>query len=1218
MSNPPPAYPRRRTILTALAAVLIAGGAVAWWLGTRPDADGRAAREEAEGFVRGAAESAARVIDPEKLCAANNKGVGLMEQFDYRAAVPAFEAVVELAPDWLPGRINLGIALLNRGGTGKTPEERDRDLRSTRKVFEDVLRLDPDNKHAHHCLGVLLKYQKDQGEAIEHFEAVTRLDPGDPHAWVFLGILLPPGRRREECFRKALEADPYLTGALYQVMLQSRDPLRRKERLARFDGLRANVWESLAGEKYTEMGKYAEVIGRAAPCGGGRPSPALAFEHRPITVRLAAGARWAREADLSPLARAARRRFGGTIVQLDLDGDGNLDLFLASAVVENGKVRDLLLRKGKGGYTDVTAQVGLATPFATLGATVGDFDNDGKPDLLLTGANGVRLFRNTGGAFEDVTATAGMDKLTGVFLGAAFVDLDQDSDLDLVLARYADNEESALALLEGKGKPAGGKLLVFLNVGEAPPGKGDRPLPGLTCRWKQADLAGLAGGAAPIVPVVSDVDGDRDLDLLVLGEREKPVVVANDRLLRFRRLEVSRGRALPWNGALVLDADRDGRADLVLLAAGHAPTLWLGRSTPGLARPEDFRYEPQAVSGPPLRQAVAIDLDRDGWTDVVGLSDAGVPVWLRNEGGRLTWRPDGLGPAALWPKDLVALTVDPDPIRPALLGWSESGGLHVVVPRDNGHCGLQIRVLGWRGVTGNNKIRCTADGVGTWVAAQAGGLYTGVENTTLCAGLGQARLPVLLGLGKHRQADAVRLLWPDGTVQAELNVTACASHRITQNNRKPGSCPILFAWNGTRFAFVNDFLGAGSVGELGPDGTCRPPRGEESVKIEPHQLAPRDGRYLLALAEPMDEVTYLDKLQLVVIDHPAGTSVYPDERFATGGAEPTQELIAFDRRVFPVAARDQRGQDVTQKLRAWDRNTVDGFRVRAWLGFAEEHFVELDFKDRLSGFRKDERLVLCLAGWTDYPYPEAIWAANQAGVAMQTPILERQGEEGKWHKVADAGMPAGLPRMMLLDVTGKLSGKSCKLRLRTNLEVFWDQAFVAAGCRTVNVGGKSQVGNRYGPRATALAVGKATLAPCGVMQEYSPDGKAPTVYAFDRFESVPVVRLTGRLTRYGDVTPLLRAADDQLVLFGPGDLLTVSFDARGLPPLPAGWQRSFVLRTWGWCKDASPFTATGGTIEPLPFRAMRNYPPGPGDRAPDSAAYRDYRRLWNTREVKPD
>src|SRR5262249_17443678 len=153
-----------------------------------------------------------------------------------------------------------------------------------------------------------------------------------------------------------------------------------------------------------------------------------------------------------------------------------------------------------------------------------------------------------------------------------------------------------------------------------------------------------------------------------------------------------------------------------------------------------------------------------------------------------------------------------------------------------------------------------------------------------------------------------------------------------------------------------------------------------------------------------------------------------------------------------------------------------------WLGFAEEHFVELDFGDRLGGFKSGERLFLCLAGWTDYAYPESIWAAHQGGIAMRPPILERwQG--GQWRKVADAGLPAGLPRMMLLDVTGKLTGKECRLRLRTNLEVYWDQAFVAAGRKT-NEGTRAR--NEARTRAVTLDVERATLEPCGLMQEYSP------------------------------------------------------------------------------------------------------------------------------------
>ncbi len=102
---------------------------------------------------------------------------------------------------------------------------------------------------------------------------------------------------------------------------------------------------------------------------------------------------------------------------------------------------------------------------------------------------------------------------------------------------------------------------------------------------------------------------------------------------------------------------------------------------------------------------------------------------------------------------------------------------------------------------------------------------------------------------------------------------------------------------------------------------------------------PRDGRYVLKIAEPMDEVLYLDYLRLDVIDHPADIVVFPDERFATTEPPPSQELLAFRQRIFPVRAVDHRGQDVTAVLRERDGQMVDGFAARAWTGFAEEHFV---------------------------------------------------------------------------------------------------------------------------------------------------------------------------------------------------------------------------------------------------------------------------------------
>ena len=126
--------------------------------------------------------------------------------------------------------------------------------------------------------------------------------------------------------------------------------------------------------------------------------------------------------------------------------------------------------------------------------------------------------------------------------------------------------------------------------------------------------------------------------------------------------------------------------------------------------------------------------------------------------------------------------------------------------------------------------------------------------------------------------------------------------------------------------------------------------------------------------------------------------------------------------------------------------TADGFgRLDGWNGYAEEHGIVLDFGDRLSRFGPSERLVLCLAGWVEYPFSQTNYAAATAGVALKFPVLERRKSDGGWEVLeGHPGCPAGLPRLTTLELTGRLTGPRCELRLRTNLECYWDQAFIAA------------------------------------------------------------------------------------------------------------------------------------------------------------------------------
>jgi hypothetical protein len=502
-------------------------------------------------------------------------------------------------------------------------------------------------------------------------------------------------------------------------------------------------------------------------------------------------------------------------------------------------------------------------------------------------------------------------------------------------------------------------------------------------------------------------------------------------------------------------------------------------------------------------------------------------------------------------------------------------------------------------------MRTNSHAIGTRVALEGQGVHATYDHTTTDSGLAQSVAPVVLGVGRSPKVELVHLRWPDGVIQCELNKVADQKLDLRENNRKKGSCPVLFTWNGEKYVCIGDFLGGGGLGYLVAPGVYSQPDRDESVAIAGDQLRPVDGTLRISVTEPMDEIAYIDHLRLEVVDRPPGVLTSPDERFAPEGPRPTGENLAWRTAIEPIQATDLAGRDLTEILRHLDRRTADAFaKCTAWVGYAEEHGIVLDFGDRLSRFSPKDPLVLCLAGWVEYPYSQTNYAAATAGVVLEPPSIERRREDGTWEVIEPhAGYPAGLPRMMTLDLTGKLAGPKCVLRIRTNMECYYDQAFVAVRDRAAE---KSL-------RVTTLAVGRAELGHRGYTREVSPDGRQPLLYDYDYVDPAPLAWFSGKLTRYGDVADLLRSDDDRLCVVGPGDEVRIEFDASKLPALPDGWTRSYVLRSYGYCKDADPFTALSDTVEPLPWRGMPAFPFGRDVKRPSDPTYDAYLRDYQTR-----
>jgi hypothetical protein len=124
------------------------------------------------------------------------------------------------------------------------------------------------------------------------------------------------------------------------------------------------------------------------------------------------------------------------------------------------------------------------------------------------------------------------------------------------------------------------------------------------------------------------------------------------------------------------------------------------------------------------------------------------------------------------------------------------------------------------------------------------------------------------------------------------------------------------------------------------------------------------------------------------------------------------------------------------------------------------------------------------------------------------------------------------------------------------------------------------------------------------------------VYDYSRVSLMsPWKAMAGAFTREGDVKVLLMEGDDRFVIARPGDDIAVAFDAQALPPLPAGWTRTFLLRADGFSKEMDINSASPDAVEPLPFHRMSSYPYPPHERYPSTAVHEEYRRRFNTRLV---
>ncbi len=932
---------------------------------------------------------------------------------------------------------------------------------------------------------------------------------------------------------------------------------------------------SLADVKWTE----GPIAGRAVLTFVPRNFISLNGGRARATVELA---RFVDATDDAGLAAAAGRPEAATdaertvaahaIAAGDVYGNGSDALFVSAW--SSGASRSVAhLYRVQGGFLqDVTERSGISMPEGASFATFADVDNDGWLDLFVIGGDGRgQLHRNGGsGTFLNVTAKARIADVRGA-RKAAFLDLDHDGDLDLLLV----GERSRT---------------VYRN--------------NLDGTFTDATVSlGLEGAGARGVSF-GDVDGDGRLDLVFAGGQGRDALFRNGGAQRFTDVTAARGLAElgASTATAVGDYNNDGALDLFVAAArGGESTLWRNDGNGAFARDRSASVSMQVLRATEADVATFVDYDNDGWLDlVVGTSMArgsGSPrlFLFRNDGtGGFLDRTTRI-PAAVRDAGASAIAVsDVDDDGDEDLALIDAAGAPRLLRNEQGNSSFAVNVELKALRTGSGKNN--AFGIGARLELRAGEIY----QTRVATGR-----TTHFGLGPHLKADVLRVEWPNGVPQTIY--FPGSDQDVVEREALKGSCAFVYTWDGTGFRFVTDAMWRSALGmPLGLMGSTSAfaPAGasQEYVRIPGDALRPRDGRYVIQLTEELWETAYADKLSLVAVDHPDSVDVFVDERFVPPGPVKLR-LFQVTERIAPRSATDERGRDILPALRDADDLYVSNLSPTQYQGVVQPHDLILDLGDAAG--MPDTHLFL--RGWI-YPTDASInvGLSQQPSIRLASPSLEVRDARGNWRTaIADIGFPSGKDKMIVVDLAGKFPTANHEIRIRTNMQIYWDQAFVARALAGSPVA------------TTTLAPVSADLHFRGFSRTYRKGGRyGPYWFAYDDVtKESPWRPITGAFTRFGDVLPLLRNPDDRFVIMGPGDEATIQFDATSAKALPPGWTRDFLLYTDGWIKDSDLNTAFGTTVHPLPYHGASSYPFGKGDAYPSDPEHERYLREFNTRVV---
>ncbi len=1134
----------------------------------------------------------------EEIILHNNRGVAFMEQLKFEDAGAEFRKILELDPQFVPAQVNLGLAYFNL----QRYEEAVSFLRR-------ALELDGEQLQAHFVLGLIYRNHDKVDQALEEFLEVSRQDPHDPFTNYYLGLLYSRQKEYERAVRYlqiVVASEPYNASAHYNLAIAFLRSGKREEgqgKMEEFRRLQDQFGTTTVGLQYLEQGKYALVIERI-PIQYLRDVDHV-YQQGPIEVvftevAAAAGLSFqhvgAKQVDFrvksrDDLGEKIAPYLGSGLSFGDYDNDGWLDLFVGNAGPEDVQ-NALFHNRGDATFEETTMKAELHFRGKTMMGLWGDFNNDDYADLYLVNYGPNVLYQNQGdGTFADVTNTAGVaDASWG--LSGVFVDYDHDGDLDIFVANFIDPSTVPFGGVDFPNGFSGAQNTLYRNNGD-----------GTFADVSQ--VSRLDGGNLKSLGVIcTDFDNSRDIDFYVVNLGAPNQLFSNLRNGSFVNLAQEMGlNGKKWGaGPGSGDINGDGFMDLAL-------PHWHDLSSSVLVNQGGAGYKSLDLPVSPgnAHSAIFLDFDNDGDQDILLVAaPLFEPSFLGQNGGRNLYLLENReGKFQDISEETNVHRFHFLAVRGASVADFDNDGDLDFAVNVNGASPLLLRNDGgnknnWLTVqtagTNSNK-----PGIGSKVEIKSGRLYQKREIYGGQGFLSQSPPLAHFGLGRLDRVDTVRMLWPGGVLQSEMQQPINRKLVIQELDRKGTSCPLLYVWDGKGYRFQTDFLGGSAYGYLLAPGIYNHPDTDEYIKLDPAVMAPKDGKLAITLNNQLEEVILFDQLELVVVDHPFTFHVFPEEKLLPGPPYADFRLLTLSEIRPLLAAEDGRGRNILPEINRVDRIFPDGFQKLPFKGYAETHQVVLDL-----GPISTQYTALLMHAWIDYADSTSNLAASQAGLKLVPPYLQVQDSRGQWVTVIERmGFPAGLPKTMTVDLSNKFLSDSHKVRIVTNMQIYWDQIVVGTGTSEKNY------------TLWRLQPDYADLHFRGFPMLVSRDGRKPFLYDYEQISPTAQWKAhIGGYTRYGDVLPLLLKRDDMFVITRSGDEIEAMFDLSRLPDLPSGWVRDYLIYVDGFGKDMDPNSARSDYIEPLPFHAMSIYPYPEHEHYPRDKLHQRYLQEWNTRTVE--